>query len=460
METCNRLSNSKGLGLSENRVCFLANFHKTAFFHAWAQAAEIPSSRVCWITTNRPLYGWLRDRYPEGQILLLNWARLAPHGGLQGDFRLRELVFGDRCLRHRMEDGLRWLEAIQEPLTDFIARLNIRHIVGEVTWAHEILIHRMTQAIPELGCVFLNPHTVRIPNGRFAFFLDEHQTELLPSGAPLPNDDELQLAFLVKKPEYLALNDKRVQESRRILARLAKLKRFLTRENIDSQDPTLLSSRWTQFRLRTGEEWSRESYRFLRREPMESLSGFPFVFLGLHKQPESSIDVLGRYYEDQLRNIENLWRVLPSGWRLVVKEHTNAIGDRPRAFYRALGRLPGVVLIDERTDSHTLATHAALVATVTGTVAYEAALLGRQSITLAPTFFNRLEGCRHIRMEDIQRSGILAQDPRPAMDPNIFGCWLWQHSFPGIISDPLSNPDCMTVENMQRLAQALLYVCA
>ena len=441
--------------MSAPRLCFIANFNKTEFFHAWAQALGPRASETRWITTNRRLYRWLSERYPVDQILLINWETRQPKAEPLGEFRLRELVFGDRCLRHRMEEGIHWLTAIQQPIAEFLGRNGVTRVLGEVTWAHEILIHRMTRELPGLGCTYLNPHTVRIPNGRFAFFLDEFQTELLPSGAELPGEEELAQAFTVRKPDYLALNDRLLQQSRSLGARLGKVKRYLTRENIDPLDPTLIDDRWLQFRLRAREEWNKEAYRRVPREPMETLQGQRFAFLTLHKQPEASIDVLGRYVEDQLHNIEALWRRLPAGCLLVVKEHTNAIGDRAPAFYRDLLRLPGVVLVDERADSHVLAAAAEIVLTVSGTAAYEAALLGKRSATLVPAFFNRLRGCRHLGAEAPLGAGFSGEVDEAGMDREAFGRWLWQHSHPGIISDPRSNPACMVDSNLQSLAYAV-----
>lgn len=438
------------------RICFIANFQKTEFFHAWAQALGPLAPDTCWITTNRRLRQWLLERYPADQILLINWDSCRAGAESLGDFRLRELVYGDRCLRHRMQEGLHWLTSIQQPVADFLRRQGITHVLGEVTWAHEILIHRMTRELRGLGCTYLNPHTVRIPNGRFAFFLDEFQTELLPSGAELPPDEVLEQAFAVRKPDYLALNDNLLQKSRGLGPRLAKMKRYFTRENIDPKDPTLMDDRWLQLRLRTREEWNKEAYRFVKRQPLDSLAGQRFAFLALHKQPEASIDVLGRYVEDQLRNIENLWRRLPEGYLLVVKEHTNAIGDRSPAFYRDLQHLPGVVLVDERADSHVLCQQAEVVITVSGTVAYEAALMGRTAWTLAPVFFNKLRACQKIDLHNIKLDVTPFHSLQNSFEKNEFEKWLWMHSLEGIISDHISNVKCMNEINISKLGDSIL----
>ncbi len=180
------------------------------------------------------------------------------------------------------------------------------------------------------------------------------------------------------------------------------------------------------------------------------------VFTGLDglAAEEASIDVLGRYCEDQLSNIINIWRRLPSNYILIIKEHTNAIGDRPYSFYKKLMRLPNLFFVDENVDSHELISIADYIVTVSGTVAYEAALMGKQSYTLCQTFFNRLEKCDYIEnMRDFKFGSI--KNRKIKMTKIIFYEWLWKRSFPGIISDPISNANCISDNNISLLSDAL-----
>ena len=119
------------------------------------------------------------SQYGEDRVLLINLTYGDRPALTVNDFKLNELMYGDRYLRHKTEIGFRYLRHIQKPIYDFIAQNKIKAIFGEITWSHEVLIHRMCKQCPELDCTFLNPHVVRIPDNRFAFYTDERQSRLL-----------------------------------------------------------------------------------------------------------------------------------------------------------------------------------------------------------------------------------------------------------------------------------------
>lgn len=445
---------------SQPIICFIANYTKTYTFHETARRLEQYGARVFWIVVNEPIRRYLAGHYPSGRILYVNRRFADTPGKKIGEFKINELVLGDRVLSLDPDEGRKYLLNIQKPIYEFLEENQITHVFGELTWAHEILVRRIVSARQELHCKFFNPHTIRIPNGRFAFFTDEYQYDMFPAN----DSDRSKVAsgYSVQKPDYLALNDRLLMEKRSLAARLAKVKRFITGENIDPDDPTLINRRWTRLKVRLREELNRELYRFTRRMSLDEINGRPFVFVALHKQPEASIDVIGRYYEDQYTNIVNVWRIIPDDWLVLIKEHTNAIGDRDLSFYRRLTRLPNIHLVREDIDSHDLIRGSELVLTVSGTVAYEAALMGKPALTLAPVFFNRFPNCRQIGLEDLARAEDIHQLIGSAeagevdeVDPRT---WVLQHSFEGVISDPISNPKSTDPENLDKLADAILQV--
>jgi len=442
---------------THNNICFVANYTKTFTFHEVARRLEQQGYRVYWIVVNRRIRDFLAERYDPARLLYLGRSYADTPNDKIGEFKINELVLGDRVLGLDPEQGRRYLLHIQQPLYRFIKENQISHIFGELTWAHEVLVRRITAGRPELGCMYLNPHTIRIPNGRFAFFTDEFQSEMV--AAPSTAAEQEPLALTVEKPDYLALNDRLVKNARSLTARLQKVKRFITAENIDDDDPTLINRRWQRFRLRCREELNRELYRFARRISLDEVGDRRFAFVALHKQPEASIDVIGRYYENQLTNIINLWRIIPDDWLLLVKEHTNAIGDRGLDFYRRLRKLPNVFLIRETEDSHDIIRRSELVVTVSGTVAYEAALMGKRALTLAPTFFNRFPNCRRVGLDDLREArDIFELTDRLTAEPAEVEAYVAGHSFPGVISDPNSNPRSVEPDNLDSLARAVMQV--
>lgn len=440
-------------------ICFIANFYKTHFFHEVAQQLERSGVHVYWVVVNKKLRDFLLGHYPAERILYLSKQNVGIPAEVVGDYRLNELVYGDRVLKYDVANGISFLSHIQRPFYDFIHRYSVSHVFGEVTWAHEILFLRILSQRTELQSVYLCPHTIRIPGGRFAFFKDEFQSEFYESTGPRDEAD-VSLNFAVKKPDYLLLNDVKLHKSRTLKERLARVRRFINRENIDPDDPCVIASRWNSFKKHASEELNREVYRLVKRTVLTpELQGRPYVFIALHKQPEASIDVIGRYYEDQLMNILNVWRALPQGWFVYVKEHTNAIGDRSYGFYKKLQALSNVVLLDEKADSHQLILSAQAVVTVSGTVAYEAALLGKRSFTFGPCFFNIFENCSRVTLDDLRNDRLFQDAPASVQDGDAAARqYVIDHSWPGAISDPVSNPRCMDESNISMVSSAFLRV--
>lgn len=441
----------------KTNICFVANYSYTYLFHAVAQELSKRNFRVFWIANNQNLRDFLLENYPEEQVLYISKKNIEKDSPVVGDFKLNELIYGDRVLKHKPEQGLRLLKNIQKPVYDFINDNNIRNVFGELTWAHEVLIQRICKKHPELRSLYLCPHVVRIPDSRFAFFTEENQSGIYE----MWQDEKVTEPIKVKKPDYLHLNDKIIAKSSSWKGRLNRALRFFSNKNIDEQDPTLQSDQWIRFKICAGEELKRWQYKFVKRSPISDIDGAPYVFLGLHKQPESSVDVYARYYEDQLMNIKNLWRALPEGWKLVIKEHTNAIGDRPPSFYRELQALPGVLIVDERINSYELISNANLVATITGTIAYEAGLMQVPNITFAPVFFNKLNTSKQISLEDLLRydlselSAFLTEMPDNRLE---FSDYLTKNSFFGKFYDPQTTSKSLEKENIQYISQAFTKV--
>jgi hypothetical protein len=81
---------------------------------------------------------------------------------------------------------------------------------------------------------------------------------------------------------------------------------------------------------------------------------------------------------------------MPVGYELLVKVHMSDADGWPAAFFQDLAAIPSVRLIDPQADSRKLLNGAALTITNSGTMAYEAGLLGRPAITFSRVHFNVL----------------------------------------------------------------------
>jgi hypothetical protein len=127
----------------------------------------------------------------------------------------------------------------------------------------------------------------------------------------------------------------------------------------------------------------------------DEASNRPYVLFGLHRQPESSIDVVGAYFSDQTYLIRTIARSIPAGYDLLVKVHISDADGWPLRFYRTLEAIPAVRLISPTSDTRKLLLGAELTVTNSGTMAYEAGLLGRPAITFSRVHYNELPTIRY-----------------------------------------------------------------
>lgn len=431
-------------------ICFIANYGKTFFFERVARELSAQGRKIYWVTVNKRLKDALEAGWGAESVLYLH--KSIPRSEPIDDFRINEVVLSDRVLRAQPKWAGEYLESIQLPIVDFIKQNKIGFFVGEITWGHEILIYRISKKLSSLGCVFLNPHTVRIPKLHFGIFLDEYQTELMQRKS---DNKQVPPSLQPEKPDYLHLNDRLLKKHFSFSSRVSRLVRFASGSDYDREDPTVIHGKFKKLVKNLAVEFNKETYRFVSKASADEFSGKKYILYLLHKQPEASIDVLGRYYEDQYLNVVNIWRAAPSDVVILVKEHSNAIGDRGILFYSKLKRLPGVYLLGESVDAYTLIAQASAVVTVSGTAAYEAALMGVDSYTFAPTFFNGLDKCRRVNLDEIQNNETLFASSEGA-NVSEFSEWLSYRMFRGIISDPVSNPACVSDENIKCVTDAIV----
>lgn len=441
---------------SSVNICFIGNFYKTFLFHEIGACLKLNGVGVYWLVTKSDQYDFLRQHYEADHILNINREFIHKENTIVDDFKLHELVYGDRVFKHEIENGLKFLTHIQRPVYDFLLRNKMRFVFGEVTWSHEVLLLRMCKQRSELNCFFLQCSDIRIPNSRCAFFADEGEYNMMQFDEPYSGNEVIRM----EKPKYLKLINTMLEKNKSVLGRLGRLKRFFTGENIEKNDPNVIVNKMTRLKVAGEEEFNKTSYGFLKKKKLEDIEGTKFVFFGFHKQPEASIDVHGRYNEDQYLIVTNLWRLLPAGWKVVVKEHTNAIGDRSYSFYKRLLQFPNIILIDEKIDSKLLIARSELVVTVCGTMSYEAALMKKPSITLAKVFFNYINYCKFVSFSDLTKYESLARlvdELNSQPDNRIeFSRYLMKNSFEGYVSDSFTDAAVMMDENIQKLAKAFM----
>jgi capsule polysaccharide modification protein KpsS len=124
---------------------------------------------------------------------------------------------------------------------------------------------------------------------------------------------------------------------------------------------------------------------------LHSVRSNDYFLYYLHYEPDLSTYVWSNNYVDQLHLLKILSNNLPSGTKLVVKEHPLSKLIRPSSFYNEINKLSNVILIDSNNYSYGLILNSKGVITLTGSVGYEAWLLGKPVMVFGNVFYDNFK---------------------------------------------------------------------
>tara|TARA_B100001250_G_C19816616_1_gene798757 strand:+ start:659 stop:2011 length:1353 start_codon:yes stop_codon:yes gene_type:complete len=441
-------------------ICFVSNWHKTIFFDSICEELSKSNIDVYWIVVNEKYKNTILKKYDSSKVLFINTKHNNDYSLEIDDFKLNELIYGDRYLKHfNYNDAYSFLRNIQKPIYEFIKNNNIKYIFGENTYAHEILINRILKQKKELKAKYLEFIRTRMPSSRTMITTDEFQNNILDI-SKINNSDNYD-KIVLSEPTFKKVYDKHLINSQSFLNRFKRIKRFFTQENNVKYDP----SNFPNIRIRSKEaikqECNRFSYKFIKTYQFsEEIKKRPYFLYALHRQPEASSDVKGRYYDNQIINIYNICRILPPNYILLVKEHTNAIGDRSYYFYKKIIKMNNVILINENINSRDLIKYSKAVFTISGTIGYEAALMGIPSFSFAPTFYNKLNGSYNISIDDLRqcmnfKDLFNSYDNISKMNLNEFSKFLYTNSFHGLIGNVSLEPNLLDLDNISAFSNII-----
>ncbi len=180
--------------------------------------------------------------------------------------------------------------------------------------------------------------------------------------------------------------------------------------------PKIISSIWKQRgQIRyIGKRWKKtkklhEQYASYAIEPQQ----VPYLYFALHFAPEATVAPMGGgLYMEQIIPIKILDCVLPKEWKIYVKIHPAQVyNEQVELLIQSLCGMPRVCLIQESYPTLQLIEHAKVVATLTGTAAWEAQymdvpalLFGYTEKSYAPLahYVRTIEDCKQV-IEQIMR---------------------------------------------------------
>ena len=456
------------------RICFVSCFNKTPFLLKIAKTlqAELHYVDVHWVSTSKKWVEYLiKEGCSESNICYIDKNKVISEGEglyaseliedaeIKNKVSLNYIIQSDRIIRHwNSDEALNYSKNVTVTVANYFFEKNIKYVFSEATAVHETLIAFLA---PLCGYKFLKPHTVRIPSDRFAFFQGFKENNIYCRELEEVLDSSVNNCFndvvkCSKKPAYFYKNNKRMDYMSKdfLLLIIKKMQESIVESKSDA---SVKSLNYQLFREK----------KFLTPLKIKLLSLFspfekefefskPYVLFTLHKQPEASIDVLAQDYCNQIEAVRKIALSIPSKYQILVKEHSNAVGERPFGFYKCMKKIPSVSLVSPYLDSHELLKNSSLVITVSGTVAYEASLFGIPSITLAPMFFNSAI-CKHAvgSVQDINRTVVSLLEaervPEIGKIKEIISV-----SRVGLIGDVLTSPNVVSDANINNVTKAFI----
>lgn len=133
--------------------------------------------------------------------------------------------------------------------------------------------------------------------------------------------------------------------------------------------------------------------RILQYENLEIDFNRKFVYFPLQYQPEMTTSTLGGEFSDQVLAIEHLLRILPDDTWIYVKENPKQTGAmRGPQFFDRLDQIPNLKFLPSYANTFELVDKSVFVATITGTVGWEAICKGKNALVFGMPWYRSLPG--------------------------------------------------------------------
>ena len=454
-------------------IAFLVSANKTIIFQKVASGLLHDGYESFWISPSQNWTNWLLKKgvlkknilnIPE-KILNVNSKPLTKDEKNKisiiensCNISFRDIYLMDRVLRDKNVDyAFSYMLCCYKEILCFLVDNKVISVFSEQTWNFEIIT---TLACNTLNVDSFYVDSVRVPDGvkfgRFAFFRG-YLMDTLPSENKVDKKNllfakEFLLQFRNEKKGTSYLNTYFVKPS----LSFKLLKKFVMHIQYfynDKYDITRQSLYFLViYRLRQFYNILHIRF-FMSYYPIKSIRK-KYIFIALHKEPDSALDVQSSSFLNQFEAVKAFIRKVPSNYEVIVKDHSHALGLNSNNKYKKLSKLPFVRIVNPMSDTFSLISKASMVFSIGGTVSLEAALMGKRSVTVSKKFFSEILMRDAIdpfccSTNEVQK--IL--DGSPPTDEKLLNYLAKIHanSFKGLLFDPTSHEIYRSNDNMNNL---------
>ncbi len=192
----------------------------------------------------------------------------------------------------------------------------------------------------------------------------------------------------------------------------------------------------------------------------DSLADLPpgkeVVFYPLHQEPEATLNYMSEFYANQVATIENILKCLNANQVLVVKEHPVDKGSLlRRKFADIRRRCSSLYYLPAELHGREVLAVAQRVVTLTSTLGWEAAVLGRKVYVLGQIFYDRFAGVTTVNDFDALKRELrapLADEPADLQRVVQFVANMLEQSYAG---NPFPHPGLYEEPNRLHIAEAI-----
>lgn len=462
---------------TKKKVLFSSIFDLTKVFYDVSLGLIESGIDVFWITTDSLWTDWLTQKGVNREnILQLIYTtddfvdeptkeKLASEivkSEQAADLTINQALMMDSFIRYKNKpDIMEYAYLYYRDIKKFLKDKQITHFFAEPTNSNEIISYILCQ---ELGIKFMAPRITRYPEGRLFFIDSYHDYRFYPrpdKESTVVSGNELIKRFeeTLPTPGYSAKLNKRSLIDYRAISK--SIKNRLNNKKVFNQNNLTHHDLSGRIKLQVNGILNSFLMKYLPKyEKLENIKG-RIAYFPMHVQPESSIDVMGSYFSDQLKLIKDIRRALPVDTTLAIKEHPHFLDMNNYSFFKKVSRIPNVKLIKYDISTFDVLRRSDIVFTVSGTTAYQAGLLGIPAITFCPMFFEGLSSvhcCTNIVALRPMVYELLTNFKRDYKADCKFIEKLLCNSYDALWDNPKRSPHVRNKDNVNRLHKAFLSV--
>lgn len=423
-------------------LLFIENRYKTYFFEPIAQKLKSQGHQIHWLIQNKqfsPSGDATKHviRYPKQKF---DYEKID---------HVERVIFSDRQVNHFYKKDNSHFYYYNKEIEGLLQKIEPHVVFGESTAFHELLA---IENCKKQNILYLHPSSCRYPVGRFSFYKYDTLDPFSGSNEALDQDKAKRIIDdIVNRntaPNYMAPT--KVSKTTIVADKIKKVYAYYRGEKYNTPNPFI------KYKLEGKKKshislWNENALQHVKET--NALK----VLYPLQLQPEANIDVWGRPHRDQTKLIEDISNALPEGAVLYVKPNPKSKYELQEKLINLVQNKSNIEALHQSTKMGDILPLMDIVITVTGTIAIECVLSNKPVATLVKTINNKANNCKFIdnieqSLPKILETVVKGDFPKLTENEKIdYINLLNKSSFKGIVSDPLSDVNCLNNQNIDNL---------